>query len=70
MHRFHIPGMKCGGCLGAVTRAVEKLDPQARVSGDLETRQVVVESQAPEVSLLAALREAGYPAQAAPQPAQ
>ena len=25
MHIFHIPGMNCGGCLHAVTRAIQAL---------------------------------------------
>ena len=63
MHRFHLPDMTCGGCLGSVTRAIGRLDPQARIEGDLETRNITVESQESTTSLLAALREAGYSAQ-------
>lgn len=44
MHRFHVPGMKCDGCLGSVTRAIRSLDPQARIEGDLESREIKVTS--------------------------
>lgn len=62
MYRFHVPGMKCGGCLGAVTRILQALDPHARVEGDLERREVTVTSAKDEASLLTALDKAGYPA--------
>jgi copper chaperone len=62
MHHFHIPGMTCGGCLGAVTKAIHKLDPQAQVEGNLENRTVTVRSDKAAASLLAALENAGYPA--------
>lgn len=64
MHRFHIPGMTCGGCISAVTRAVQKLDPHAQVESDLENRRISVASDKSTISLLTALENAGYPAQA------
>ena len=69
MYVFHIPGMTCGGCLRAVTRAVQALDPQARVEADLETRTVKVISRQSEASLLGALSNGGYPAQPLAHPA-
>lgn len=66
MHRFQVPGMKCGGCLGSITRAIQKIDPQAQVEGDLEAREINVTSEKAETALLAALREAGYPAHPLP----
>jgi copper chaperone len=63
MHHFHVPGMNCGGCLKSVTRAIQTLDPQAQVLGDLETRKIDVTSDKAEGPLLAALSDAGYPAQ-------
>lgn len=55
--------MKCGGCLNSVTKTIQKLDPQARIEGDLETREITVLSDKAEATLLGALGEAGYPAQ-------
>jgi copper chaperone len=63
MRFFHIPGMNCGGCLRAITRAVQALDPQAQVEGDLEARTIKVISSESEASLLNALSKGGYPAQ-------
>lgn len=69
MHNFQVPDMSCGGCLGAVTRAVQKLDPQAHVEGNLETRTVSIKSDQSETLLREALEKAGYPAQANSAPA-
>jgi copper chaperone len=40
MRRFYIPGMTCGGCLGAVTKAIQKLDSQTRIEGNPENRTI------------------------------
>ncbi len=69
MHIFHVPGMNCGGCLRAVTRAVQALDPQAQVEADLEARIVRVVSRQSEASILDALGTGGYPAQPLAHPA-
>jgi copper chaperone len=69
MHVFHVPGMNCGGCLRAVTRAVQALDPQAKVEADLEARIVRVVSRQSEASILDALSTGGYPAQPLAHPA-
>jgi copper chaperone len=63
MHQLHIPRMKCGGCLSAVTRAIHSVDPQATVEADLETRQARVASHTDATTLLSALKAAGYPAE-------
>jgi copper chaperone len=62
MYTFHIPGMNCGGCLRAVTRAVQAIDSQAQVEADLEARIIRVASSQSETSLLNALSHGGYPA--------
>ncbi len=63
MHVFHVPGMNCGGCLRAITRAIQALDPQAKVEADLEARTIRVASTESEATLLDALSDADYPAQ-------
>lgn len=67
MYHFVIPAMKCSGCLGAITRSLRKLDPQAQVEGNPEEHTVKVASDKSESLLLAALSNAGYPAQTLPQ---
>jgi copper chaperone len=68
MRYFHVPGMACGGCVRAVTRALQALDPQARVEADLEARTIKVVSAESEASLLKALSNGGYPAQPVAHP--
>ena len=62
MYRFHVPDMNCGGCLRSIRQAIQRIDPQAQVEGDLESRVVTVASQQGEVLLLSALDMAGFPA--------
>ena len=52
MHHFHVPDMTCGGCLRAIARALQSVDPQARVEGDLDTRTLKVTSDRSEDSLM------------------
>ena len=54
MYHFVIPAMKCSGCLGAITRSLRKLDPQAQVEGNPEERTVKVASDKSESLLLGA----------------
>jgi copper chaperone len=65
MFHFHIPGMTCSGCVGAVTRAVRAIDGTARIETDLAAREITVTSRSSEAAISAALEEAGYPNTAA-----
>ncbi|NCY24525.1 MAG: copper chaperone [Alphaproteobacteria bacterium] len=55
-----IPDMHCNGCLRAITRLAQKLDPQAQVSADLPTRRASFTGALDEAALRAALARAGY----------
>lgn len=57
---FTVTGMTCGHCEKAVTRAVQKLDPQAEVKIDRTQNLVQVESTQPREALAAAITEEGY----------
>ena len=61
MFHFHIPGMTCGGCVGAVTRAIQAIDGTARIETDLAVREITVTSRSSEAAISTALEEAGYP---------
>ncbi|MEX0405789.1 heavy-metal-associated domain-containing protein [Aquibium sp. LZ166] len=63
--QFHIENMTCGGCARSVTKAVESVDPQARVNADPVTKTVTIVSGASTASISKALADAGYPASAA-----
>lgn len=62
MITFSVPDMSCGGCASAVTKAVQKIDPEARVTPDLGAKKVAVESAASPETIAEALKKAGFPA--------
>lgn len=68
MHLFHVPGLRCGCCLGFVTRVLQDVDRHVRIKADLPARTIRVISARFESALLRALREAGYTAEPVLQP--
>ena len=63
--RFHIENMTCGGCARGVTKAIQSVDADAKVTTDPPKRLVEVESSATREQIEAALQEAGFPPKAA-----
>ena len=61
--KFYLPNMSCGGCARGVTRAIEKVDAEAKVHVDLDSKWVEVESSAAAADLAAALTAADFPPQ-------
>ena len=64
-HLLVVEGMTCGHCERAVTNALVRLDPQAKVSIDRSTKEVKVSSQQPRSELAQAVEEEGYSVAAA-----
>ncbi|MGZ3181009.1 MAG: heavy-metal-associated domain-containing protein [Telluria sp.] len=64
MLELNVEGMSCGHCVGRVTRAIQELDPGAKVEVNLAAKKVRVESQAAPQAVAEAVTEAGYPATA------
>ena len=64
-HLLIVEGMTCGHCERAVTNALVRLDPQAKVSIDRSTKEVKVNSQQPRSELAQAVEEEGYSVAAA-----
>ena len=64
MTLFTVPDMTCGGCVKAITAAVQRLDPTARVVTDLATHRVEITSARSAAELAAAIDGAGFTAQA------
>lgn len=58
---FNVQGMNCGGCASRVTKAVQAVDPVARVVVDLARQTVSVDSTVDREILTGALGAAGYP---------
>lgn len=61
---LRIESMTCGGCARSVTRAIQSVDPNARIETDPASRTVKVETTATPAAVLQVLEEAGYPAAA------
>ena len=57
---FTVTGMTCGHCEKAVTRAVQQVDPLARVQIDRLQNRVEVESTQARDALVQAIAEEGY----------
>lgn len=72
---LNVQGMTCGACVRHVTAALQPLAGVEAVEVDLQAGRVSVSGAADSMALLAALDDAGYPAQlatpaAAPNPAK
>ena len=63
MPSFHVSDMTCSGCVKAITGAVRDLDAAATVDANLETKLVVVASNATADALAEAMRDAGFTVQ-------
>jgi copper chaperone len=61
MFTLKVSGMTCGGCIKAVTRAVQAQDPQAQVQVDLATQVVTLETTLSPELASELITEAGFP---------
>lgn len=59
---LRIEAMTCGGCAKSVTKAIQSVDPNAKVETNPVARTVKVETAASQSALQQVLEEAGYPA--------
>ena len=57
---FTVTGMTCGHCEKAVTRALQEVDPQAKVQIDRTQNSVQVDSAKSREALAKAIAEEGY----------
>jgi copper chaperone len=60
MMNFQVEGMSCDHCRSAVTAAIRKVTPQARVEVDLDSGQVTVSEAGDREAVATAIRRAGY----------
>jgi copper chaperone len=58
-----VPDMACGACADSITKAVQSLDPAAKVETDLDSKEVKISSSINELSLTQAIQKAGYTVQ-------
>jgi copper chaperone len=61
---MQVEGMTCQGCVSAVTKAVQRLDPGATVDVDLDRGRVHIATKAQSLEVAQALNAAGYEARA------
>lgn len=61
MFKLKVSGMTCGGCINAVTRAVQAQDPQAQVQADLATQMVTLETTLTPELAAELITDAGFP---------
>lgn len=59
---LRIENMTCGGCAKSVTKAIQSVDPNAKIETDPAARTVKIETSASSAVLQQVLEEAGYPA--------
>ncbi len=69
MISFRVEGMTCGHCVSTVTKALNRVDPEASVHIDLADHRVDVASDLSHPDrFAAAIRDAGYAALAVAVP--
>ena len=59
-HLFTVTGMTCGHCEKAVTAAIVRLDPQAKVEIERSANKVQVQSEQSHEALAQVIVEEGY----------
>ncbi len=60
MIRLSIPDMSCGHCEKTIREAVKEVDRDARVTVDLNSRTVDIETARPRDDVSGAIAKAGY----------
>ena len=60
MISYTVPDMDCGGCVASIAKAVQKLDGNAKVKANLETKKVEVSSGLSAETIRSAIEDAGF----------
>ncbi len=58
--RFTVSGMTCGGCVNAVTRAIQSADPNAQVKVDLPTQSIELQTVLSTCEAQNLIEDAGF----------
>jgi len=61
MLSLKVSGMTCGGCIKAVTKAIQSQDPQAKVEVDLASQMVSLETALSAAQASQIITDAGFP---------
>jgi copper chaperone len=60
MYEFKVQGMTCGSCANTITYALRSIDPKVKVSTDVKSGTIRVESSQDQTALSSLIEEAGY----------
>jgi copper chaperone len=55
-----VPDMACSACSDTITKAIQTIDPNAKVNADPKTKLVSVDTLASETEIEQAITSAGY----------
>ena len=59
--KFTVSGMTCGGCINAVTRAIQSADQNAQVKVDLPTQSIELQTVLSTSEAQNLIEDAGFP---------
>lgn len=57
---YRVGGMSCGGCVAAVTQAIQQVDPTAKVAVDLASGNVRIDGRLARDAVQRAVEDAGF----------
>lgn len=60
--QLKVPNIACSACVDTVTKAIKTVDANATVQAEPKTKQVSLETTAPETAIKEAIAAVGYPA--------
>ena len=55
-----VPSIACSGCGDTITKAIQTVEPEAKIDVDLATKTVTVEAKASEESIKQAVVASGH----------
>lgn len=58
--QLKVPNMACSACGETITKAIQAVDPTAKVEADPKTKLVRIETQTTEAAVQEAITAAGY----------
>lgn len=61
MMSLKVSGMTCGGCINAVTRAIQAQDPKAKIQADLASQIVLLDTSLSAAQASQLIAAAGFP---------
>jgi len=57
---LNVPSIMCDACVSTVSKAIAKVDPGAKVSADIDKKEVTVETASSEADVRQAITSAGH----------